>query len=132
MINAQPPIFTVASTQLKAKFPGIKVTGELSDTETVFPCVQIEESSNVPVFQDNSPTSFYAAVQYRVAIFSNKNAGKTTEARSILSALDEVFEPLNLRRTAYTAQSGLYANSVYRITATYEAVIDENGTMYRR
>lgn len=132
MVNAQPPIFTAVATYLKNKFFPIKVTGELSDSEAVFPCVQIEESSNIPVYQDNGETSSYAALQYRVVVLSNKSAGKVAEARNILAAIDEVFEPLNLRRTTFVSQNGLYTNSVYRITATYEAVVDENGVIYRR
>lgn len=132
MIDVFPLIYTAAASGLKAAHPDIKVTGEVSDQVAQFPCVQIEEYSNVPIWQDNGDSSDYALLRYRVRVFSNSLTGKVSEARAILSTLDAVFEPLNLRRKSFVAQNGLYNNSAYRIEATYEVVSDKNGTLYRK
>ena len=97
-----------------------------------FPCAQIEESRNVPTEQDSADTSDIAFLQYRVRIYSNKTGGRVSEARAILAAVDETFEPLNLRRKTFVTQSGLYNASAYRIEATYEAAINVRGQLYRR
>lgn len=132
MIDYQPQIFTAAARHLRSKFPGIYVTGEVSDAVAKFPCVQIEESRNVPTQQDNGVTSQYAMIQYRVRVYSSKKSGRISDARNILSEVDAVFEPLNLRRKTFLTQNGLYNNSAYRIEATYEAAIGADGALYRR
>lgn len=132
MIDYQPQIFTAVASALRAKRPGIVVTGELSDQVAKFPCVQIEESRNVPTEQDNGPDSLFAEIQYRVRVYSSKKNGKMAEARAILADVDLVLEPLNLRRKTFLAQNGLYNNSAYRIEATYEAAIGADGVLYRR
>ena len=132
MVDFQPAIYTAAAEYLREQFPDIYVTGEISDQVPKLPCAQIEESRNVPTDQDNADISDIAFIQYRVRIYSNKKGGRVTEARSILAAIDTVFEPLNLRRKTYVATSGLYNNSAYRIEATYEAAINVRGQIMRR
>ena len=132
MIDVFPLLFTVVAAELRDAHPGVKVTGEVSDQVAQFPCVQFEEYSNVPIWQDNGDSSDYALLRYRARVFSNSLTGKVSEARAILSTLDTVLEPLNVRRKSFVAQNGLYNNSAYRIEATYEVVADKNGTLYRR
>lgn len=132
MIDFQPQIFDVVATHLREVFPDIYVTGEISDLVPKFPCAQIEESRNIPTEQDSADTSDIALLQYRVRIYSNKTGGRVSEARAILAAVDETFEPLNLRRKTFVTQSGLYNASAYRIEATYEAAINARGQLYRR
>lgn len=132
MIDVFPPIYTAAAAGLKANHPGVKVTGEISDQVAQFPCAQIEEYSNVPIWQDSGDTSIYADLQIRVRLISNKKNGKISEARAMLATVDSVFEPLNIRRKSFVAQNGLYNNSAYRIEATYEVVADVTGRLYRK
>ena len=132
MIDYFSAIYTTVATHLREKRPGITVTGEVSDQVAKFPCAQIEEVENIAVQQDNGETSLYARIKLRVRVYSNKQSVKVTEARAILSDTDEVLEPLNFRRKTFVTQNGLYNNSAYRIEATYEAVVDANGVLYRR
>ena len=132
MIDVFPPIYAAAATALKIKHPGVKVTGEISDQVAQFPCAQIEEYSNVPIWQDSGDISIYADLQLRVRLISNKKNGKISEARAMLATVDSVFEPLNIRRKSFVAQNGLYNNSAYRIEATYEVVADITGRLYRK
>ncbi len=131
MIDFYNSIYTAAAVPLRAHFPGIYVTGEVSDQIARFPCVQIEESRNIPSRQDNADRSSYARLQYRVRIYTNKENSRVSEARAILAYLDSIYEPMNLRRKTYVAQNGMYNNSTYRIEATYEVEVDANGVLYR-
>lgn len=133
MIDYFSSIYTAISKGLKTKFPEIYVTGEIDDSNVKkFPCVQIEENSNLPVHLDSASRSKYAAVSIRVRVYSNKTSGKIAEARSIVSAVDEILEPLNLFRKSFAPLNGLYNNSVYRIDCSYGATVREDGMIYRR
>ena len=132
MIDFQPQIFTAVADSLEKAFPGINVTGEISDQAPKFPCVQIDEQQNVPTLIDNSPETQFAIIQYRVRVLTNRKTGRKEQARKIMSQVDSVMGSYNLIRKSYVAQSGLYTNSAYRIDATYEAVIDVNGVIYKR
>lgn len=132
MIDYFPEIYSAIAVPIREAFPGICVTGVISDDPPAFPCVQIEESLNLPTDQDSGPNSTFALINIRLRIYSNKASSKVTEARSILGFVDNIFEPLNLRRISYVPLNGLYNNSVYRIEATYSAAISESGVLYRR
>lgn len=133
MIDYFNSIFTAVAKELRKQVPGILVTGELSDERPKqFPCVEIEESNNVPDHLDSANRSKYARVVYRVRVYSNKTAGRKNEARAIVSIVDSVLEPLNLYRKSFAPLNGLYNNSVYRIECSYRATIGEDGMIYRK
>lgn len=132
MIDYFNSIFTAVAKELRKQVPGIFVTGEINDSNVKkFPCVQIEENSNLPVYRDSASRSKYAAVSMRVRVYSNKTSGRIAEARSIVSIVDSVLEPLNFYRKSFAPLNGLYNNSVYRIECSYGATIGEDGTIYR-
>lgn len=132
MIDYFNSIFTAVATELRKQVPGIFVTSEIDDSNVKkFPCVQIEENSNLPVHIDSAGHSKYAAVSLRLRVYSNKTVGRIAEARSILSIVDSVLEPLKFYRKSFAPLNGLYNNSVYRIECSYGATIGEDGMIYR-
>lgn len=132
MIDALAAVFTAVAVPLREQFSGITVTGELSDAAAEFPCVQIEETGNLPTQQDSGSDSLYALVTYRIRIYSGLQEGRVKQAREILEAIDRILEPLNLRRKTYLSTSGLYNNSAYCIDTTYTGCIGADGKIYRR
>ena len=55
MIDYFNSIFTAVAKELRKQVPGIFVTGEINDSNVKkFPCVQIEENSNLPVHIDSA------------------------------------------------------------------------------
>ena len=132
MIDYFNSIFTAVATELRKQVPGIFVTGGINNSKVKkFPCVQIEENNNLPVHRDSASRSKYAAVSLRVRVYSNKTSGRIAEARSIVSIVDSVLEPLNFYRKSFAPLNGLYNNSVYRIDCSYGATIGEDGMIYR-
>ena len=132
MIEYFNSIYTAVAKELRKQVPGIFVTGEINDSNVKkFPCVQIEENNNVPTHKDSSRRSKYAAISLRVRVYSNKTSGRIAEARSIVSIVDSVLEPLNFYRKSFAPLNGLYNNSVYRIDCSYGATIGEDGMIYR-
>lgn len=132
MIDYFNSIYTAVAKELRKRVPGILVTSEIDDSSVKrFPCVQIEENSNLPVHIDSAGHSKYAAVSLRARVYSNKNPGRKAEARFIIGIMDSVLEPLKIYRKSFAPLNGLYNNSVYRIDCSYGATIGEDGMIYR-
>ena len=130
MIDFSNEIFNESAKLLRSKYSKIKVVGESVSSATEFPTVTIDEIDNVPVERDSAKIEKYARVRYRVQVFSNSK-GKRTEARNILATLDNKLTELGFTRNSLVPQPDVYNTSVYQITATYEAVIDANGVIYK-
>jgi hypothetical protein len=96
--------------------------------------VTLDETENVVVdrLEDSSNEESFAGLRYRLQVFSNKVSGKKAEARAIFSTADAVMRRLGFHRTAYTTTPEMYESTVYSITATYEAIIDARGNIYKR
>ena len=131
MIDVSNEIFNVVAERLRLDYEGIQVKGEYDPNPARFPCVTIDEISNVPTHLDSALKNKYADVVYRVQIFSNKSAGKRAEARSIYATVDETLMELGLYAKTYTSTPTIYNAEIYSITATFEGVIGADGTVYR-
>ena len=134
MIDYLNEIFTAVATSLRKGHAGITVTGEYTRMPSKFPAVTLDEIENVTVdeLEDSSAAEQYSALTYRLQIFSNKQSGKKAEARSIFATADRVMCGLGFRRITYTTTPEIYESTIYSITATYEAIADADGVIYRR
>jgi hypothetical protein len=131
MIDVSNEIFNAVATDLRSAYEGIKVVGEYVSSPTHFPTVTIDEIGNVPTHLDSASSNKYARVTYRVQVFSNLKSGKRRQAREIYARLDGVLQGLGLFAVTYTTTPAIYNSEVYCITATYEAVVDRNGAIFR-
>lgn len=131
MIDKSNEIFNAVATDLRSLYSGIKVVGEYVATPTVFPTVTLDEIQNIPAHLDNSSENKFAAVVYRVQVFSNSPDGKRAQARSIYGAVDAKMQALGLLAVSYSTTPAIYNSEIYSITATYHGVIDRNGVIYR-
>ena len=134
MIDYQNEIFTSVATAVRSAHDGTTVTGEYTRSPSKFPTVTLDEIENitVPELVDSSDEEKYCGVAYRLQVFSNKTAGKKAEARAIFATADKVMLGLGYRRITYTTTPEIYDSTIYSITATYEAIIDVNGVIYKR
>lgn len=110
----------------------VKVVGEYVDMPKTFPCVAIDEISNVPAELDSSGEPKFYAVTYRVQVFSNKKNGKRSEARAIYATIADEMYSMNLIGKTYTTTPEVYNASIYQIRATFDCHIRADGTMFRR
>ncbi len=134
MIDYSNEIFTDVATQVRSNHPGTTVTGEYVRKPSKLPCVALDETQNVTISNlvDSSHEEKHAGVTYKLQVFSNKKGGKRAEARAIFATADNVMLGLGFQRVTYTTTPELYESTIYSITATYEAVIDKNGVIYKR
>ena len=134
MIDFQNEIFTSVATAVRAKHIGATVMGEYTRNPSKFPAVTLDEIENVtvPELVDSSDEENYCGVTYRMQVFSNKSAGKKTEARAIFITADKVMLRMGFRRVTYSTTPEIYDSTIYSITATYEAIVDADGVIYSR
>ena len=134
MIDYLNEVFTSVAVPVREAHPGIVVTGEYMRQPSQFPALTLDETQNVTVEQleDSSMVERFSGLTYRLQVFSNKVSGKKAEARAIFATADGVMRRLGFRRITYTTTPEIYESTIYSITATYEAVVDVNGTTYKR
>ena len=131
MIDVSNEIFDAVAKDLRLAYEEIKVVGEYVASPALFPTVTIDEIQNVPTHLDSAGRNKYALVTYRVQVFSNLKTGKRRQAREIYARLDDVLQELGLFAVTFTTTPAIYNSEIYCITATYEAVVDRNGVIYR-
>lgn len=134
MIDHLNEIFTTVAVPLREKHPGITFIGEYTRMPSKFPAATLDEIENVTIdrLEDSSDAETYSGLTYRLQVFSNKQSGKKAEARAIFATADSVMRGLGFRRITYTTTPEIYESTIYSVTATYEAIADRNGTIYKR
>ena len=134
MIDYQNEIFTSVATAVRSAHADTTVTGEYTRSPSKFPAVTVDEIENVtvPELVDSSNEEKYCGLTYRLQVFSNKTAGKKAEAREIFATADIVMLGLGFQRITYSTTPEIYDSTIYSITATYEAIVDANGVIYKR
>lgn len=134
MIDFQNEIFTKVAIGVRSTHEGATVSGEYTRSPSKFPAVTLDEIENVTVaaLVDSSDEERYSGLGYRLQVFSNKVGGKKSEARAIFATADKVMCGLGFRRISYSTTPEIYDSTIYSITATYEAIVDVNGVIYKR
>ena len=134
MIDFMNKIFTHVATGVRADHPGTTVTGEHTRKPSKFPTVTLDEIENVTVANlvDSSDEEKYVGLGYRLQVFSNKTSGKKAEARAIFATADKLMLGMGFRRVSYSTTPEIYDSTIYSIVATYEAIVDVNGVIYKR
>ena len=127
-------IFTAVAAPVREAHPGVTFTGEYTRRPSSFPAATLDEIDNVMVasLDDSSGEERYSGLTYRLQVFSNKKAGRKAEARAIFATADDMMRRLGFHRVTYTPTPEIYESTIYSITATYEAIIDSDGGVYRR
>ena len=132
MIDAENLIFAQVAGVLRVEFPGIFVSGEFTDLPAKFPAVTIVESDN-SIVESMRTTNIENAVNvmYEVNVYSNTVGYKKSEAKEIMSVIDDEFSKMGFARTMCNPVANLQDATIYRMTARYEAAIDKDLWVYR-
>ena len=131
MIDIESNVFTVVANALRTEFPGIFVVGEYIETPARFPCVTILEADN-RVLERMRTNNIENAVtsMFEINIYSNKSAGKKTEAKAIAAVADETMTSIGYTRTFREQVPNLKDATIYRIVCRYQAVVDSDLWIY--
>lgn len=125
-------IFDGIRTAVLSASDSVTVREESEGRPSKFPCVTVQETNNSVFSLDSGQREKYAAVQYRIRVFSNKTSGKRQEATTLFQAVDLWLTKSNFVRKGTTRTPDMYQSTMYQITAVYEAVIGEDGHIYTR
>lgn len=134
MIDYLNEIFGNLAQAVRTVHYDATVTGEYTRKPSKFPTVTLDEIENIAIdrLEDSSDTERYSGLGYRLQVFSNKQSGKKAEARAIFLTADAEMRRMGFRRITYTTTPEIYESTIYSITATYEAVVDIHGVVYKR
>jgi len=141
MIDIENKIFNDIATAIQAQFSSAVVYSEAVDVPSSFPCVTIEEMSNI-VYKPSSDSSAlenHARITYQFNIYSNLESGKKTQAKQIRDIIDNTMSNYNFTRIMAEPMPNI-DRTIFRIVARYEGIASkgvENGndivyTIYRK
>ena len=134
MNDFENEIYTAVATAVRTAHPKTTMSGEYVRKPSKFPACTVSEIENVLVdsLMDSTGEERYSGLSYRVQTFSNQKSGKKAEAKAIFATAEREMRRLGFRRKTYTTTPVIYDSTIFSITATYEAVVDVNGTVYKR
>ena len=134
MIDCENLVFTHVSQALKTAYgSGFNVTGEYVPSPSQFPSVSIVEADNYVAQRYRTENVENAVtVMYETNVYSNKTAGKKSEAKAIANILDEAMASIGFTRTSRNVVPNLNDASIYRIVCRYEGTIipNDDGNYY--
>jgi len=129
MIDFEVQIFnsvyqTVAPMCAKGKVSNIYIP-----SPTAFPAASLFELTSVTVRdkQSSTPKENFSQVIYQLDCYAKNKP----DCRALFKAADDKMISLGFTRISGTYLDNYDSTDVFRYTATYEAVIDENGVIYR-
>ena len=133
MNTIENDVFTAVYNRIQSVYGAntVYVTGEYTPTPPSFPCVFVFESDNSNIGFDGCNHEIVTGVMYTVEVYSNKQNGKKTEAKDIMTTVDSVLTPLGFTRTMMQQIPNLSDATIFRLTARYSASVINN-TIYRR
>lgn len=132
MINIENQIVTKVYNELVKSYKSIEVSSEEDRVPTSFPFVSIMESDNYSYKSTitSSCNENHAVVTYEVNVYSNKTSGKKTQAKKIMSIVDDVLLNLGFSRNTMNPVS-LNDATICRYVARYSAIVGKDETIYR-
>ena len=132
MIDIENDIFNYVKNAVQTGLSSCDVSGEYTEVPAKFPAVTLVEADNrVLIRMRTENIENAASVMWECNVYSNKAAGKKTEAKKIANIVDAAFASIGFTRTFREQVPNLRDSTIYRIVCRYEAVIDKTYTIYQ-
>ena len=134
MFDFEREIFTTAANAVLATYSTCRILNAFIYAPDKFPCVSIvmsDDGTNTRM-RDSSGNDNFRDITITVDVFSNKTDGKKTEAEAIMQIIIDTLFPLNFNMVSCKPASNNNNASYYKLTATFIATVDGNGTIYTR
>lgn len=127
MIDIEPTIFNIVATALRAEFDDVFVSGENIAAPPSFPAVSIAEQDNSVYTRtmDLAGNENHAQLMYEVNVYSNLTAGRKSQCKMIMTAIDDEMNKVGFGRISCSPTPNINPE-IYRMTARYRAVADKN------
>lgn len=134
MHDFESEIFTECTNALHNVFPDLYVTGTYVNQVAKFPAVSIVQvdSATWRKTRDSSHGERHTTPTFEVNVYSNLKTGAKSQAKELLQIVDNLFTGWGFNRLMCSPIDNLSDNTIFRYTARYRGIIDENGCVYRR
>ena len=131
MIDIENDVFNYIATKVRKAYPNIYLSGDLNLNPAQFPCVYIEQADNfsLTTSRDSSSNENHVSTMFEANVYSNKQVGRKSECKAIMSIVDEAFSELGFTRQALLP---LPYESYYRMVGRWSAIANKNKTIFRR
>lgn len=133
MIDVEIDIFDQVATAILEEYPEAYISSEYVEAPPQFPAVSIVESHNITnqSTEDSSLDENASILTYSVNIYSNSAISAKQDCKGILNVLNDKMHRLNMTRTMCSVVDNARDPTVYRMSATYMAVVDKHNRLYR-
>lgn len=120
-------------TNLKNTLVGVEVLATYPSTTPKFPCVIVEEISNITDIETiDTNGENHSIVSIEINIFSNTQ-NKTTQVKSIRDSIDSIMSGTYRMTRGFTGTTPNFLDdNIYRYTLRYTFTIDNNKQIFRR
>ena len=133
MFEIEREIFTKAATAVLAISPSCRITNAFEYAPAVFPCMAIVMSDRAKEStMDSSHSDNFRELTLVCDVYSNSHDGKKLEAESLMQAVIDTLLPYNFNMVSCKPASNMNTASIYRITATFTATVEADGTIYTK
>lgn len=131
MIDIENDVFSAVAVPVRERYNAY-VTGEYVDAPPRFPAVSVFQiDSSVIQRRRTLNMENAASVAFEVNVYDNTTGYKKQKAKEIMASVDEIMAHLGFVRTMCSPTSNLADATIYRMTARYEAAVDEDLVVYQ-
>ena len=129
MIDVESLVFDRVYASMSELVPEGNFSSQYVPTASSFPFVTLMEMDNMTDTQHQSTAldEEYAIITYEANVYATDKV----ECREVMDALDRVMIRLNFTRISMATIPNLADRTIFRITARYRAVADQNKRLYR-
>lgn len=130
MIDVEKRVFDYVYPSVSALVPEGCFTSQFVSNPATFPFATLMEMDNITYtrHRGSADAEEYAIVTYEANVYAQTKS----ECRAVMDALDTAMDQLNFTRLSMLFVPNLQDNTLFRLTARYQAVADGNNVMYRR
>lgn len=121
MIDVENLVVDSVTRVVKSVYPEATIKSATQDVPPAFPFVSILEADNTSYqkTQDNENYDHHVELMYEVNVYSNKKNGRKTEAKRILSLVDDVLQEMKFTRIT---KLPIETKSYFRYVARYKVI----------
>lgn len=134
MIDFEYQIYTHVADKVQSVFPDAFVTSQVSEIPAEPLCVSILQQ-DTSVYQrslDSEKRVLHNRVMFDVNIYSNKQEGSRDECKEVLRVVHDAFFEINFVMTYSRQLENLLDKSYSRIISRFQAIVRDDGFVYRK
>lgn len=133
MIDKENEVFTRVKEKIVAEYPNADVDSSYQPTPSTFPHVSLymSDAFTPANLRDSSVLPKFVSMMFEAQVYSNKTSKKKQEAKKIMGIIVDTMAEMNFRLSILTPVPNLNDASIYRLTARFEGMADNDG-FYQR